>query len=357
MASELDAVLSKVKKEYGEQIVRASNLVDLVERIPTGIFPFDLATGGGVPRGRITIIYGAESSGKTTVALKLIAHVQRVLKKRAVYIDLEHTYDVIWTAKFGVNVDDLVVLRPENAEQAVDLIDAIMYADDVGIVVIDSLAAMVTENEIDSEAGKTIVAGSALIVGKLVRKVVVALTTEHKRAHKPAVVFINQTRVKVGVMYGDPETMPGGFAPKFASSMTVRLYGSNKMIKEVNEALPAYKETSCILKKWKVPITASNFKYDLCLIPHNGLQVGDSPSWNTVSNHLKQHGALVNTGKGWTCFGENFKTLSDLQTRYEQEPAIRAAMQLDVITKEMKHLMAPMGPNNENMGVIEVPDA
>lgn len=354
--SELDAILAKAKKQFGDHVVRVASKVDLVERIPTGIFQFDLATGGGVPRGRVTVLYGAESSGKTTVALKLIAYVQRVLKRKAVYVDLEATYDPQWAAKFGVDTDALVVLQPDTAEQAVDLIEAVMYAEDMGIVVVDSLAAMVTENEINSEAGKMIVGGASLMVGKMIRKVTSAISTEGKREHRPAVVLINQTRFKVGVLFGDPEIMPGGQSPKFAASMIIRLYGKNKLVKEVHEGLPTFKETSCILKKWKVPVVNANFEYDLCMIPHGELSIGEAPSWNTVSNYLKQHNLLVNNGKGWDCLGAKFKTLGEIQARYTQDADVRAALQLEVIRKEMQHMLAPQGPNGEDMGIIEVPN-
>ena len=254
--ADLKNVLVKINKDFGQGVATVGVPKDLTDRIPTGIFQFDLATGGGIPQGKVSIIYGSESSGKTTLTLKLIAFVQRVLGKKAVFIDLENSLDMEWAEKCGVLIDELVVMHPDTAEQTVDIVEAVLYADDVGIVVLDSLGAMTTENEIQSGADKMIVGGASLIVGKMIRKAVAAMNSQKKQGFMPTLVLINQVRIKIGVMFGDPETMPGGNAVRFASSLSVRLYGKDKIIKEVHSSLPAVKEVSAIIKNRKGPVVS-----------------------------------------------------------------------------------------------------
>ncbi len=348
--SELSGVLSKLKKDFGDGVATLGAKPEAADRIPTGIFQFDLATGGGIPIGKTSIIYGSESSGKTTITLMLIAYVQRVLKLKAVFVDLENSLDPEWAAKCGVLVDELIVLRPDTAEQTVDVVEAVMYAVDVGIVVVDSLGAMTTDNEIQSGAEKVIVGGASLIVGKMVRKAGVAMGVERKRNHFPTLVLINQIRIKIGVMFGDPEIMPGGNAVKFAASLIVRLYGKDKIVKDIHPTLPAFKEVSAIIKKWKVPVVARSFEYELCLVPHEGLALLESPSWGTVSNFLKKHGVIRKDGLKWFCQDVEFPTLGAIQHAYQSVPELRLALQQEVVAKEMEKPLAPQLPPEKKSG-------
>jgi recombination protein RecA len=355
--NELKSVLAKLKKDFGEGVAVVGGGHEAVDRIPTGIFQFDLATGGGIPTGKVTIIYGSESSGKTTLTLKLIAYVQRVMKKKAVFVDLENSLDLQWAELCGVIVPELVVLRPESAEQVVDVVEAVMYAADVGIVIVDSLGAMTTDNEITSGAEKVIVGGAALIVGKLIRKSTIAMNVQRKQKHFPTLVLINQIRIKIGVMYGDPETTPGGNAVRFASSLSVRLYGKDKIIKEIHPTLPTFKEVSAIIKKWKVPIVSRSFEYELCLVPHEGLSLLESPSWNTVSGFLKKHEVIRKEGTRWLCMDTEFPALGAIQQAYEQSPDLRLALQQEVVALEMKKPIAPQPPPEKKKNAQPVPSA
>ena len=186
-------VLAKLRKDMGEGIGQQGVELKAIERIPTGIFPIDLALSGGVPRGRVTIIVGNESSGKTALTYLLMAQVQREGKK-AIYIDLEASMDATWASKFGLNMKDLIIITPSYAEQAVDVVEALLYSDDVGIIVIDSIAAMTTDNEVASSSEKAAVGGASMIIGKMIRKAVVALSKEAHNNHYPALVCINQIR-------------------------------------------------------------------------------------------------------------------------------------------------------------------
>lgn len=340
--TELAAILAQIRKEKGDNVVNTGREIPIVERIPTGVFEFDLATGGGFPRSRYSIVYGPESSGKTNICYAAAAQAQKLPEpcNKVVWVDLEGTFDAKWASQFGIDVDELLVVRPSYGEEAVDLIDALVRAEDVAMLVVDSLATVVSSKEIDQSVEKFDVGTASLLVKRLCNKLVIALATESKRGHTPAVVLINQTRFKIGVMFGDPETMPGGQTMKFLSSLTVRLYGKNKIEKTISSELPAFKETTAVIKKAKVGVTKYNFEYDLCMLPHNGMIVGETKSWSTVSGYLKDMGALkkADKGSGWTLLGQTFPTLVMIQDQYESDDTYKMKLQSMVIKSfEGKH--------------------
>ncbi len=333
--SDTKQLFKEFQKEYGEKIGGQDyELIDIV-RIPTGYFAFDLASGGGFPRGRISIIYGPESSGKTNLVLKLIANHQRLWPdQQCVFFDIENTYDPDWAEKLGVNNKALYLSKPEYAEQCVDMVESLLRATDIGLVAIDSLAAMVTTQEFNSSAEKANVGGSALAVGKLIRKSVLSLTRAEKENRMPSLVLVNQTRWKIG-KYGNPETQPGGNAPQFACSMRVRTYGKNITDPKINDHLPIRKKTSIVINKWKVPILYDAAEYEMVCVPHKGLKVGDCDDWGTVSAYLEQyelHGKTED-GKRWHLAGEEYKTLKACKERYYSDPDLADALRSMLVTK------------------------
>ena len=320
MASMKD-VLTGMQKAYGVNVVGVGVNLDNPTRVPTGIFPFDLATGGGFPRGSISVPYGPESSLKTTLALKAVAMHQKIYPDQAcVFVDAEASYNAEWGATLGVDNDSLVYVLPDTAEQVVDMVEGFLYASDCGIVVVDSLAALISSAEIENSAEKAVVGGAGLVVGKLYRKATLALNRARKEGRAPTLIAINQVRHKIGVMHGDPETMPGGWAFKFASAMTVRLYGKDEIDKKVNPVLPAWKVCSGVIKKWKVPIAARNFTFKMATLEREGYRVGDAYDWPTVSAYLKHQGHLEKAEKkGWVCLGQEYATLNDIKARLEAD--------------------------------------
>jgi len=324
--SESGKVFAKLQKQHGERVVRTGSSFPNVERVPCGVFPLDLAIGGGFPRGRIIILYGVESSGKSLVAMKLAAQVQ-ARGETVVYVDVEHTFDPTWVSALGVDVKKLIVVSPDNAEMVVNVVEAMLYAKDVGLVIVDSIAAMIGEKEASSDAERVQVGGSSIIVQKMVNKSVIALSKEEERKHFPMLLAVNQIRIKVGQMFGDPETFPGGNALKFASSLTVRLYGKNVMDKAIHTKFPAYKATSGTVKKWKIPINRTTFEYNLLLVPNNGLPVGETESWDTAANYLKSSLDLAKGKKGIVCMGETFPTLAAVEKRYREDDIFRSMAQ------------------------------
>lgn len=324
--SSTQEVIAKLKKEHGQGVVQrgGEDYAD-TPRLPTGVFPFDLATGGGFPMGRCSIVYGPESSNKTNLALLAIAQGQLLYPdKLAVFVDVEYALDLVWARRLGVDTEKLIVVHPEYAEQAVDMLESFLYAHDVFCVVLDSIAALSTQNEIDSSAEKMSVGGSSLIVGRLFKKVTVSFNKMRNQGlMPPAFISINQIRHKIGVMFGNPETMPGGNAPKYASSMTVRVYGKNVVDKKINATMPSYKEVSVIIQKWKVPILSVNATYTMLMLDVAGKSAGFVEDWNTISNYLKELDYLGKGDKGgWVMFGEPYKTLEEAKTALYSDPAL-----------------------------------
>jgi recombination protein RecA len=212
----LDLALAQIERAHGKgAVMRLRDRAALaVEVIPTGSIALDIALGvGGIPRGRVTEIYGHESGGKTTLALHIAAQAQR-LGGMAAYIDAEHALDPLYAARLGVNVNDLLISQPDTGEQALDICEMLVRSGAVDVIVVDSVAALVPRAEIEGEMGDSHVGLQARLMSQALRK----LTASINRS-KTSVIFINQIREKIGVMFGNPETTPGGRALKFYASV------------------------------------------------------------------------------------------------------------------------------------------
>lgn len=212
----LDDVIAGIEKQFGKGSIinMASHEKVAVDVIPTGCLLLDVALGiGGVPRGRVIEIYGPESSGKTTLALHCIAEAQK-LGGVAAFIDAEHALDPQYARKLGVQLENLYVSQPDNGEQALDIAEALAESASVDIIVIDSVAALTPKAEIDGEMGDTQVGGQARLMSHALRKLVGVVSKSNT-----CMIFINQLREKVGIMFGNPETTPGGKALKYYTSM------------------------------------------------------------------------------------------------------------------------------------------
>ena len=212
----LDTAIFQIQKQFGKgSIMRlGTDEREAVAVISTGSLSIDIATGvGGVARGRITEIYGPESSGKTTLALHIIAEAQKA-GGSAAFIDAEHALDITYAERLGVKVDDLLVSQPDYGEQALEIAEILIRSGAVDVIVVDSVAALVPKAEIDGNAGDSHVGLQARLMSQAMRK----LTGVLKRTNT-AIIFINQIRMKIGVMFGSPETTTGGNALKFYSSL------------------------------------------------------------------------------------------------------------------------------------------
>ncbi len=212
----LDLALSQIEKRFGKgSIMKLGETSSLdIDVIPSGCLALDIALGiGGIPRGRIIEIYGPESSGKTTVALHMVAEAQK-LGGTAAFIDAEHALDPVYARNLGVDVDNLYVSQPDTGEQGLEIADALVRSNAIDIIVIDSVAALVPRAEIDGEMGDSHVGLQARLMAQALRKLAGGLSRSNT-----VMVFINQLREKVGIMFGNPETTPGGRALKFYASI------------------------------------------------------------------------------------------------------------------------------------------
>ena len=212
----LEAALGQIEKQFGKgSIMKLGEYQEMnVEAIPTGALSLDVALGiGGIPRGRIIEVYGPESSGKTTLALHAIAETQK-LGGEAAFIDAEHALDPVYAKHLGVDIDNLIVSQPDTGEQALEIVEALTRSGAVDIIVVDSVAALVPKAEIDGDMGDSHIGLQARLMSQALRKLAGAINKS-----KTVLIFINQLREKVGIMFGNPETTPGGRALKFYSSV------------------------------------------------------------------------------------------------------------------------------------------
>ena len=250
----LEQVLADIEKQFGKgAIMKLGEQKNMeIDVVPSGSISLDIALGvGGYPKGRIIEIYGPESSGKTTFALHAIAEVQKT-GGRAAFIDAEHSLDPVYASNLGVNIDELLLSQPDTGEQALEICDALVKSEAVSIIVIDSVAALVPQAEIDGEMGDSHVGLQARLMSQALRKLSGSINKTNT-----IVIFINQLREKVGVMFGNPETTPGGKALKYYSSVRLDIrrgeqikngadvIGNRTNIKVVkNKVAPPFKSAS-----------------------------------------------------------------------------------------------------------------
>ena len=252
----LAAALSQIEKQYGKGSVMrlgGAGAVHDIEAISTGSLALDLALGiGGLPRGRVVEIFGPEASGKTTLTLSVVAQCQKV-GGTAAFVDAEHALDPVYAGRLGINVDDLLVSQPDTGEQALEITDMLVRSGAVDVVVLDSVAALTPKAEIEGEMGDTHVGLQARLMSQALRK----LTGNIKRSNT-IVIFINQLRMKIGVMFGNPETTTGGNALKFYSSvrLDIRRIGA---IKRGDEVIGNHTRVKVVKNKIAPPFKMAEF--------------------------------------------------------------------------------------------------
>ena len=248
----LEVAMSQIEKQFGKgSVMKLGEYKAMeVEAIPTGALSLDIALGiGGVPRGRIIEVFGPESSGKTTLALHIIAEAQK-MGGEAAFIDAEHALDPVYARKLGVDIDNLIVSQPDTGEQALEIAEALVRSGAIDIIVVDSVAALVPKAEIDGDMGDAHVGLQARLMSQALRKLAGVINKSNS-----CIVFINQLREKVGVMFGNPETTPGGRALKFYASVRLdirrvenikqdgEVVGSRARVKVVkNKVAPPFRE-------------------------------------------------------------------------------------------------------------------
>ncbi|MDQ7028372.1 MAG: recombinase RecA [Ardenticatenia bacterium] len=286
----LEATLAQLRKRYGDGAImklgEAPNMA--VEAIPTGSIALDLALGiGGVPRGRITEIYGPEASGKTTLCQHIIAEAQR-LGGVAAFIDVEHALDPVYAAKCGVDVENLYISQPDTGEQALEIAEALVRSGAVDVVVVDSVAALVPRAEIEGDMGDAHVGLQARLMSQALRKLAGAI-----KKSNTAVIFTNQIRMKIGVLFGNPETTTGGYALKFYASVRLDIRRS-QAIKHGGEIIG--NRTKVKVKKNKVAPPFREAEFDI--LYNEGIsREGDVLDVATALELVEKRGAYYSYGE------------------------------------------------------------
>jgi recombination protein RecA len=288
--SSLQRVIAQIEKQYGQGAIMQmdEHRYARIEGIPTGSLSLDIALGGnGVPRGRVAELFGPESSGKTTLALHIIANAQ---KKGGVaaFIDAEHALDTTWAKKLGVDVNSLLVSQPDTGEQALDITEMLIRSNSVDVIVIDSVAALTPKTEIEGEMGATHIGLQARLMSQALRKLTAIISKS-----KTCLIFINQIRMKIGVMFGNPETTSGGQALKFYSSVRIDLRRTGS-IKEATVAVGNRVRARVVKNKIAPPFREAEFD----IMFDSGISYeGDLVDLGSVSGVIQKSGA-------WFLFGD-----------------------------------------------------
>ncbi len=253
--NKLSFIIKELEKRYGEGIVMKYNdktKID-IEVISTGSISLDNALGiGGIPRGRIIEIFGSESSGKTTLALHIIVEAQKKGLNCA-FIDAEHSLDIYYAEKIGVNIKELYIIQSDSGEQALDVVEALVKSDEINVIVVDSVAALTPQAEIDGEMGHSFIGLQARLMSQALRKLT-AITSKSQTT----IVFVNQTRVKIGMTWGNPITTPGGTALKFYASMRIEIKRTAKL-KKNNEFFGNRTSVKVVKNKLAAPFKITEF--------------------------------------------------------------------------------------------------
>ncbi len=324
----LGLAIAQIEKQLGKgTIMRMGTDAPRVKigSVSTGAINLDAATGiGGVPKGRITEIYGPESSGKTTLCLHLVANVQRE-GGVAAFVDAEHALDIEYARKLGVNIDDLLVSQPDTGEQALEIVEILVRSGAVDLVIVDSVAALVPKAEIEGEMGDSHVGLQARLMSQALRKLAGAINRTNC-----AVIFINQLREKIGVMFGNPETTTGGKALKFYASMRldIRRIGP---VKERDAVIGSHVRVKVVKNKVAPPFKQAEF--DVMFdegISHTGLLVD-----------IASEAGIIQKSGAWYSYGEQRigQGRENAKLFLKDNPALAAEVELKV--KEFLGMLAP----------------
>jgi len=325
----LELAISQIERQFGKGSVMrlgANGPLEEIAVVPTGSILLDVALGiGGLPRGRVTEIYGPESSGKTTLALHVVAEAQR-LGGIAAFIDAEHALDPIYAKRLGVNTDELLISQPDTGEQALEITETLVRSNAVEVIVIDSVAALVPRAELDGDMGDSLPGLQARLMSQALRKLTAAISRSGT-----VVIFINQIREKIGVMFGNPETTSGGRALKFYASIRLDIRRQDA-IKQGTESLGVRTKVKVVKNKLAPPFREAEFDvlYGEGIsksgsVLDAGVDQGlieKSGTWYTYKNERIGQGR--ENAKKW--LQENPATLTDLESKLRETLGLRPAL-------------------------------
>lgn len=334
----LSAALGQIEKQFGKgAIMRMGDSTDTrdIDVISTGILGLDVALGiGGLPRGRVCEIYGPESSGKTTLTLQVVAECQKA-GGTAAFVDAEHALDPTYAAKLGVNVDDLLISQPDTGDQALEITDMLVRSGGVDVIIVDSVAALTPKAEIEGDMGDSHVGLHARLMSQALRK----LTSNIKRTNT-LVIFINQIRMKIGVMFGSPETTTGGNALKFYSSvrLDIRRIGA---VKKGDEIVGNETRVKVVKNKMAPPFRQTEFQI---LYGEGSSREGE------LIDHGVEHNLVDKAGAWYSYKGDRIgQGKENVRAYLKENPAV--ANEIDTNLRNL--LLAPAKPSDEGQANAE----
>ncbi len=317
----LELALAQIERQFGKGAVMRLGAAGALEEapvIPTGAIGLDVALGtGGIPRGRVTEIFGPESSGKTTLALHVIAEAQR-LGGIAAFIDAEHALDAPYSKKLGVNTDELLISQPDTGEQALEIAEVLVRSNAVDVIVVDSVAALVPRAELEGEMGDSLPGLQARLMSQALRKLTAAISKSGT-----AVIFINQLREKIGVMFGNPETTPGGRALKFYASVRLDIRRT-EAIKSGQDSIGFRARVRVVKNKLAPPFRDAEFD----IIYGDGISREGS-----LLDVAVEQGLLEKSGTWYSYHGERIGQGRDNAKKFLREHA-KVASELEIATRQ-----------------------
>ena len=343
--AQLGALLANEYMAGALKVYGKSSLIEGAEvkarktkRIPTGIFALDLALNGGWAVGGIHTLTGHKSASKTTTLYRTLGEAQKkcancwdelaackcgdTREPVIAYLDVEGALDAAWACRF-LDLDKILVSTPEHAEQAIGISEALLRSKKCDIIVIDSIAFMVTSKEITEDVGKDLVGDQARRLGKGVRKFIAALNEAMSSDGKrPTLFFTNQIRMKVGVMFGNPETTPGGLAPGFAAWTEVRMKPAKYKMDD-NGELALYGDFGFNVEKAKNSVPRTSYDYRVMLVDTETKKLGDIYDEDFILAHAERHGIVTGGGASWKCLEESFRKKTEIEERLVADKAFR----------------------------------
>ena len=349
MASDL---LKKIQKTHGKTILTKASDYNFqrLPRIPSGIFQLDYALGGGWPAGRVNVSYGMKSTGKTSLFLRGLANAQKLCAncwtsnwtdedgevhqcrcgewRDAViaFLDVEGTWDAEWAARLGVDPDNILLSVPDYAEQTLDIGEALIRSGEVDVLVIDSIAFLTPSKEIEESSGKALQAEQARTLGRGVRKFVSAINyCGNQTGRRPTLFFTNQIRMKIGMLFGNPETTPGGFAPGFAATTEVKTFGGTGKSYQLDDVTgrPLHVDLKFRVEKNKSAGAKMEGEYRMILADTEHKSAGSIYDENFMLGMAIKIGLVEKEGNGWACLGEKYRKKDMIEEKLVIDPLFK----------------------------------
>jgi RecA/RadA recombinase len=342
-------------------VIVGSDLKRDPPRLPFGVFAVDYATGGGAPIWGSTCLWGVDAGGKTSLAINAVASVARIcwrcfkyldfcecstspLRLKAFWGDAEGTFDRDWALSIGASPDDYYYALADYGEMYINLMEKALQADDCGLVVADSLAALTPVAEFEAASEDQQIGMQARMISKAVRTLKQRIIRERKREHPVCVIFTNQMRTKIGTMYGDPSTMPGGHALRHEFSLLLRIVQKSLTDSDKKRYVGRFKDKppalrhSFAIKKEKVLTLSSMGEFVRVREEVAGLHAGEVDDYTVVANYAKTLELLHQTKEGWTCLGVHGKRLVDLQETWRNTPDEYLKLKQEIIIRAKRRL-------------------